>query len=180
MAILSDIYGFNLINVTAYLLAAPVLWGTIAFLLSRRWLEILQIINILFFIGYISVILYLTLFSRRACTHDLVLIPFHFLIEAQKQPELYRSMLMNVFLFMPYGLSLPFALPTSVLHQIPWTVASAMLFSLLIEVTQYCFQLGRAEVDDVIMNTLGALIGCFAFLSRNQLKNLQVILKLKV
>lgn len=173
MTILSDIYSFSLINVAVCLFAAPVLWGIVAFLLSRQWSEILQIINILFFIVCISVILYLTLFSRKVYTHDPVLIPFHFLIEAREQPELYRSMLMNVFLFMPYGLSLPFALPSSISPPILWTVASAILFSLLIEMAQYCFLLGRAEVDDIIMNTLGTLIGSSAFLIRNQLMKMQ-------
>lgn len=173
MTILFSIYSFSLINVAVCLFAAPVLWGIIAFLLSRHWSAILQIINILFFIVCILAILYLTLFSRNVYKHDLVLIPFHFLIKAREQPELYRSMLMNVFLFMSYGLSLPFAFPSTISRPVLWTVASAMFFSLLIEMTQYWFLLGCAEADDIIMNTSGALIGGSAFLIRNQLMNIQ-------
>ena len=81
--------------------------------------------------------------------------------EAREQPELYRSMLMNVLLFFPIGLSLPFVLGKWKLS-VPVTVVLACLFSAGIEYLQYRYSLGRCEVDDVIMNTLGALLGCSA------------------
>ena len=76
-------------------------------------------------------------------------------------------MLMKVFLFVPIGLSLPFALGKGRLS-VFLTVAAALIFSAGIEYMQYLYALGRCEVDDVIMNTLGALIGCLAhWLFRN-------------
>lgn len=61
----------------------------------------------------------------------------------------------------PIGLSLPFVLGKWKLS-VPVTVVLACLSSAGIEYLQYRYSLGRCEVDDVIMNTLGALLGCSA------------------
>ena len=68
---------------------------------------------------------------------------------------------MNVFLFVPTGLSLPFVLPFK--HNGAITILFAFCVSILIEIIQYKYGIGRCEVDDVIMNTLGALIGTLAY-----------------
>ena len=39
------------------------------------------------------------------------------------------------------------------------TPVYACLTSILIEVTQYAFAMGAADIDDIILNTLGAFIG---------------------
>ena len=68
---------------------------------------------------------------------------------------------------MPVGLTLPFVLGKG------WfsgflTVLAGLAFSAGIEYLQYRYALGWCEVDDVIMNTLGAQLGCLAhWLSRN-------------
>lgn len=69
-------------------------------------------------------------------------------------------MLMNVFLFVPFGLTAPNVLSRlKRLWPVIFTVVSAFILSVAIEFTQYYFHLGRCEMDDVIMNTLGAAIG---------------------
>ena len=40
---------------------------------------------------------------------------------------------------------------------------AAFLFSISIEAIQYYLALGLCEVDDVIMNTLGTMIGTLAY-----------------
>ena len=89
-------------------------------------------------------------------------IPFHTFVEAKLQPELYRAMLMNIFLFQPLGLSLPGLLPQKK-HPVARTILFALLLSVGIEVCQLSFGLGRCEIDDVIMNTLGAALGTAAY-----------------
>ena len=94
---------------------------------------------------------------------EVILIPFYSFVEAQKQPELYRSMLMNVFLFFPLGLTLPYALPEKWNRKGLLTIFLALVFSIGIELAQYQFHLGRAETDDVICNTLGCVIGTLSY-----------------
>lgn len=131
------------------------LWGWVKNIIEDHygW----RILNAVVITISLIAIIYFTLFSRNEGITDLVLIPFQTFVEAKKQPELYRSMLMNVFLFVPLGLTAPNVLsrwkrfwPAVI------TVVSAFVFSTAIEFSQYYFHLGRCEVDDVIMNTIGA------------------------
>jgi glycopeptide antibiotics resistance protein len=72
-------------------------------------------------------------------------------------------MLMNVFLFFPLGLTLPYALPEKWNRKGLLTIFLAQVFSIGIELAQYHFHLGRAETDDVICNTLGCVIGTLSY-----------------
>ena len=114
-------------------------------------------------VGVIFAIFVVTLLSRSSETVELILTPFHSFIEAKTQPEIYRSMLMNVFLFFPFGLTLPFALPEKWNRKALLTIVLALVLSFTIEFLQFHYHLGRAETDDVICNTLGATIGTLSY-----------------
>lgn len=112
------------------------------------------------------IILYATILTRSAGVFEAILTPFASLTAARQQPELYREMLMNVFLFFPLGLTLSNALPRK-WHRwgrIALTTLIGCILSVGIEYAQYRYALGMAEVDDVICNTLGAFIGSTSLL----------------
>lgn len=112
------------------------------------------------------IILYATILNRTPGNYELILTPFAALSAARQQPELYREMLMNIFLFFPLGLTLSNALPRK-WHRwgrIALTTFVGCILSAGIEYTQYRYALGMAEVDDVICNTLGAFIGSTSLL----------------
>ena len=67
--------------------------------------------NICLFCAATIVILYATILTRTPGVSEAILTPFASLTAARQQPELYREMLMNVFLFFPLGLTLSNALP---------------------------------------------------------------------
>ena len=129
-----------------------------------------RIISTICFVISIIGVLSFTLLNRSGSNTEISLIPFSFFSEMKKQPEIFRSMVMNVFLFMPFGLSLPFALPNRFRHKAIITVLAGLFFSVCVEATQYVFSLGKCETDDVIMNTLGALIGVTTFLLYTRIK----------
>lgn len=92
--------------------------------------------------------LYATLLNRTESSTGLVLTPFAAFIAARQQPELYREMLMSVFLFFPLGLTLSNALPWR-WHcrlRIILTTLIGCILSAGIECAQYCYALGMAEV----------------------------------
>ena len=122
---------------------------------ARLWWKLF---NGAVFFGIVAVILYMTVYTRGEDPQTPVLAPFQSFLEARTQPELYRTMLMNVFLFEPIGLSLPQILPKKA-HPVVITVVFALLLSIGIEAAQLHFHLGRCETDDVLMNTLGAILG---------------------
>lgn len=112
------------------------------------------------------IILYATILNRTPGNYELILTPFAALSAARQQPELYREMLMNIFLFFPLGLTLSNALPRK-WHRwlrIALTTLIGCAFSAGIEYAQYRYALGMAEVDDVICNTLGVFIGSTSLL----------------
>ena len=122
--------------------------------------------NFVLFCAAVIAILYATILNRTPGNYELILAPFASLTAARVQPELYRALLMNVFLFFPLGLTLSNALPRK-WHRwgrIALTTFVGCILSVGIEYTQYRYALGMAEVDDVICNTLGAFIGSTSLL----------------
>lgn len=99
---------------------------------------------------------------RREPMAELVveLRPFATFDRIAAQPEYIRTMIMNAALFLPLGLSAAALLP----RRWPWLrMAFALLLGLAVscgvEQLQYLHLLGTVEVDDVICNGFGALLG---------------------
>ena len=128
--------------------------------------------NFVLFCAAVIAILYATILNRTPGNYELILAPFAALTAARVQPELYREMLMNVFLFFPLGLTLSNALPQK-WHRwgrIILTTFVGCILSAGIEYTQYRYALGMAEVDDVICNTLGAFLGATSLLAAHAIE----------
>ena len=123
--------------------------------------------NCVLLIASAAVVIYTTLLSRTSGSYEVILTPFAALTAARRQqPELYREMLMNVFLFFPLGMTLSNALPRK-WHRwgkIALTTLVGCILSAGIEYAQYRYALGMAEVDDVICNTLGTFISSTSLL----------------
>ena len=118
------------------------------------------------------IILYATILTRTPGVPAAILTPFASLTAAQQQPELYREMLMNVFLFFPLGLTLSNALPRK-WHRwgrIILTTLVGCTLSAGIEYAQYRYALGLAETDDVICNTMGAFLGAASLLAAHAIE----------
>ena len=138
------------------------------YLILHQWLRekrFWQPVIALLFLAWLVVIAVATLADRTPgiIPAEPELIPFHSYraVIAGENNEILRSNFMNVILFYPAGLFACELLPKN------WSLAKrailvAVLFALVsagIEFCQYHFALGQAEVDDVIHNALGALIG---------------------
>ena len=113
----------------------------------------------------ITVILAATLLNRTERGEGLApsWIPFASYIKVMQgeNPELLRSCFMNVALFYPAGLLEAVLLPRK-WHPIWRILLTGLIFMLMstgIEYAQHIFVLGQPEVDDIIHNALGAVIG---------------------
>lgn len=127
---------------------------------SRRWKW--KLLNLAVLPVSLLFIAEVTLLRREPMAESVVILqPFATLARIAEQPEYIRTMLMNAALFMPLGLGVAGLFP----HR--WPAAVKIVPALLIgaavscgvEQLQYLHLLGTAEVDDVICNTLGALMG---------------------
>lgn len=134
-------------------------WGLLEYWL-RRNAKLYTIVNAVLLAISLFFILSITLLFRRSDDYQRVsLIPFDFVYGVKNSRVLFKSMVMNVVLFIPlplFGCSL-FRCNSNKSGLI--FIASGIAFSFLIESLQYLFILGQADADDVIFNTMGLLIG---------------------
>jgi glycopeptide antibiotics resistance protein len=141
-------------------IAMYILWLIAMFVLRDKARRIISVIGLIL---SIVLILFYTLSGRKSGSQEISLIPFITFVYAKNNSELYRSMFMNVFLFFPMGLTLPYALPEKWNRKAFITILCSMTLSIIIEYLQYHYHLGRAETDDVLCNTLGAIIGTLSY-----------------
>jgi Glycopeptide antibiotics resistance protein len=121
-----------------------------------------RLLKLAAFIMYIFVVFYFTgvgtmfdlqRYGIRLITDQINLLPFSRDIDIV-------AYFLNVLLFVPLGFFLPFIWQNT--NKLKYTVLSGFSFSLLIELSQL-FNNRRTDVDDLLMNTLGTLIGYLMF-----------------
>lgn len=72
----------------------------------------------------------------------------------------FSEMVANILLFVPFGL-----LAYAILNKCRWSeiFLVGVAFSLAIELLQFLLQRGVADVNDVIFNCIGFVVGCFCW-----------------
>lgn len=165
--IIWSIYVRPLWQIWAAMAVLVIVWGACGYIGKNRLPKIWRRINVFCCVCSAAAILFLTLYDRSVKEQFLQLVPFHFIVEAKEHIEILRSMLMNAFLFVPFGLSLPFAINKKTAKTVTITMITALVFSVCIEAAQYVFGLGRAETDDVLCNVFGTFIGGLSFFLAN-------------
>lgn len=116
----------------------------------------------LFFI-YLAFVLWYTVFGRSPGDKSLNLKLFY-RFSCFSSSEAWRGYIMNAMLFWPLGMFAVWLFKGSKLKKIVFTIGAAFLLSFCIELAQYVFGIGTAELDDVICNTVGAAIGSLSVL----------------
>lgn len=106
--------------------------------------------------AYIAAVLWITLLSRIGNGYRGFLLPFHSYVEILKGNwKFLLENIGNVVLFIPLGIALKWV-------GIRDVKKAGFFTSLLIEALQFTFALGTFECDDLIHNTLGAVIGAWS------------------
>ena len=79
--------------------------------------------------------------------------------EAMNSPDsvIVWQILYNVFMFIPWGIFL--ANKWKSMKKPLWNIGSALLASVMIELIQFIFRCGTVELDDVVHNVLGGIVG---------------------
>jgi glycopeptide antibiotics resistance protein len=152
-----------ILDISTLLIAIPILllvWSVI----GAAFYKYMRIIGAVMAVIAIVGIVYVTVLSRSESEIGAFFIPFSSFERAKIQPEFYRSMLMNVFLFVPLGLSLPYIFGGNTGKRILMTILFGLALSVTVEAIQYFAHLGMAETDDIICNTVGTAIGSCAYL----------------
>ena len=123
-----------------------------------------MIITILFLL-YLVIVLRITVFRSTFTLHHLcqngkvILTLFQGYIDLVRRGDWFAFTYLfvgNIVWFVPFGMYLQYiGKQKTLLH----TAIYGFLFSLLIETLQYVFGTGFSELDDLVLNTLGAWIG---------------------
>ena len=77
------------------------------------------------------------------------------------------NLLGNVFVFIPFGFFKPMA---SYRRNFLGTVFDGFFLSVVVESFQFVTKVGRFDVDDLMLNTIGVVIGYFVFLICNAMR----------
>lgn len=108
----------------------------------------------------VALILWITILSREALIGTPITYrPLHALISFMKEIQRGRigaNFLGNIILFIPFGFLLPCVTDWNRMWK---TVVTGIGFSLLIETIQLITSRGCFDFDDVILNSLGCVIG---------------------
>lgn len=108
---------------------------------------------------------------RTTIYRGISLIPFKELVGifCEWNPSFYfRQIVLNIVLFIPFGFTLSICLNCCPKHSLRflWLMVlfSGFILSVSVELLQYLTSRGYAAVDDVINNTLGAVIGWWGYI----------------
>lgn len=154
------------------------LWVLLAYCFKDNdiWIAINKIVVVIALIA----ILFVMLFTRSVQKHQITLQPFAIFDLAKVYPDVYSQMVLNVVLFLPFGLSMPFCVKDRVKHPALVTIVTALLLSVIVEILQYVFSCGYSEIDDVMLNVFGAFLGMLSYVFADILKRERVKRKNKV
>ena len=148
-----------------YIPASVYGWGLGAFLavllLMMLWKGVAQGVRYasgFLLAEYVALLMYFTVFIRpEKGERELLLIPFwSYKAIAEGTRVLIQEHIMNVAVFIPIGILLAI-----VLKGMRWwkVLLAGTGVSLIVEVMQYIMRRGYCEIDDVIHNSIGCLIG---------------------
>ena len=130
------------------------------------------------FVSYILFLLYFLIFSRNG-TYDephYNLIPFQEILRYWNYRDQLgmlslTNLLGNVAAFVPFGFFEGMALGRRNFFR---TSLDGFLLSLVVEIFQLISRVGTFDVDDLILNTLGAILGYTVFVCCNTIRRMYV------
>ncbi len=107
------------------------------------------------FYVYCYLVIAITYLSRELGSRKGVSLKIFGTYSASPQSQAY--MVENVLMFIPFGILLP--LLWKPFRFTTWCLCAGLLGSLTIEISQYLSQRGYFQVDDIILNVIGTMIG---------------------
>ena len=137
----------------------PVFWGCQKIIHRHQRTDWKQILIWFCCTVYIYVLLNMVFFSREPGSRTTVNMQlFGTWGDTAKRR---RFVIENIILFLPYGFLFPAVFPF--LRKGVWCILIGCLCSMGIEWIQYMTQRGHCQLDDIVMNTAGALLGWLVY-----------------
>ena len=118
----------------------------------------------LLFILYVLMVGYITIFSRAEGHSTDVLLSFDSIEEAIDRHSLepLNHLMLNIAMFVPLGVLFPLIHPWK-LNKAMYVIPLGLMLSTIIETTQLMLQKGQCDIEDIVANTLGGLVGLLLY-----------------
>ena len=134
----------------------------------KGWGTVLHILIIISFVVYLAALLYFTIGKSSAVMINgeyrrLNLVPFKTistymtLLSAGRQGVAVLNLVGNIILFMPMAVYLPYFF--KFLRKFWKDMIAVLVLIILIEIVEYVTGRGSLDIDDVILNLIGGVIG---------------------
>lgn len=153
-------YGENpLIIFGALMFAGLIVFVLLLGELMRNWYSINKY-AVMLFVVYSVCVCYLTIMGRETNSHATInVVPLQRIMQQLEKgdQQMLTHLALNVAMTVPLGVILP--LIHHRLEKFSYAFLSGMMVSVIIETVQLVLRLGECDVDDIIANTLGAVIG---------------------
>lgn len=104
---------------------------------------------------YLVVVTEVALFSREPGSRDAI--DLQFLGTWGNDSQSHAYVIENIIMFIPFGILIP--LTFAPLRKLYFILPTVFVGSAAIEITQLCTKRGYCQLDDVVMNVLGGMIG---------------------
>ncbi|WP_336773518.1 VanZ family protein [Paenibacillus sp. MMO-58] len=102
--------------------------------------------------------------SQRPVTRSMNLVPFHSITEyiagstANLKRFAFANVMGNILIFIPLGVYLPLFKNNYITN-----VLSIIMLSLFVEIIQGLLGIGTADIDDIILNSIGGCVGLIVY-----------------
>lgn len=157
--IYSYIYSQPLDRLAGFSIAIIFEW-TILMCFLKRDFKLFKSLNKFCTVAAFVAILCATILNRNSGTSSkVVLLPLSSLSQERFSADLCKECIMNVLLFLPLGIFMPYAMPQSRKNKVILTIMFGMSVSICVEMIQGILGIGWFETDDIINNTLGVVVG---------------------
>ena len=155
------IYCMSIPSTVFVLIFVCCLWNILNSRVQKSQLvKIWKALNLVLFAVWFVCIIYMTIFSRGNKT-EVNFIPFRFIYKPfiTGNEEFFRTGWMNILLFVPGSMWLSYGIGKSTRIKRALLISLFIILSVCIEIIQWYYKLGTVETDDVICNSIGAIIG---------------------
>lgn len=137
-------------------------------MVNRKQAHLTLLISTIILILFFTFVIKETFEFRTTASRGVCFTPFRELVAMIQHPNhsfYFWQIILNILLFIPFGFTLSTYLNC---HKSPRSLflpvlLTSFLLSASVEVLQYLTSRGFTEVDDVINNTLGAVIGWWGY-----------------
>lgn len=147
-----------------YVLAKKFIWK------GKKVCSFANVIFAAIFLAYLFVVLALTLLSRPGGIYtgrQIVPLFYSYKSAWYSSPDEWRNIIANILLFVPFGCLLPMSMRW--FQSFIKTYLAGFLFTVGIEFFQYIRDCGVCEMDDILNNFLGTMIGYGIFVAGSSL-----------